>query len=307
MTTTTVPYDHRAFWMKAKLFLNHAMDQDEHRNFDERALWASLALELLAKAALARISPLLIADPSEEGTNLLMASGLIDGDARFNSVRAQTIYKRCHKAFKPFNEREALAITRARNEYLHGTDIGFTGIPPEAWWPRYWAQASILVNALDTDLDSLVGSSRTAIVENYLAQNTRNIEHRVEMLISRAQQRLAQYRSGSLPTRVADEWDRQTNLTAGLSHSTEEVCPVCGDTGVLEGEEVLSSETQYEQVREEDFDVWVDLTIGADYFSCSTCKLIINGYELLKAANLPVSFEDTGDISDYMEPEYGND
>jgi hypothetical protein len=307
VTTVAAPYNDRAFWIKAKLFLNHAMDQDELRNFDERALWASLALELLAKAALARVSPLLIAEPSEDGTNLLMASGLIDGDARFNSVRAQTIYKRCHKAFKPFSDKEALTITRARNEYLHGTGIGFTGIPPEAWWPRYWAQASILVNALDTDLDSLVGSSRTAIVENYLAQNVRNIEHRVEMLIARAQQRLAQYRSGGLPARVADEWDRQTDLTAGLSHRTDQVCPACDDTGVLEGEDVVSSEPHYEQVGEEDFDAWVELTIGADYFSCSTCKLAIDGYELLNAADLPVSFVNIGSISDYMEPEYGND
>lgn len=155
-----MPYDHNALWIKAKLFLNHAMDADETRAFEERALWASLALELLAKAALARVSPLLIAEPSEDGTNLLMASGLLDGDARFNSVRAQTIYSRCNKAFKPFNQKEAQLITRARNEYLHGAGIGFTGIPEPAWWARYWAQAAILVNALDTDIDSLVGSDR---------------------------------------------------------------------------------------------------------------------------------------------------
>lgn len=60
------PFDHDALWTKAKLFLNRAMD-DDPRSFDERALWAALALELLAKAALARVSPLLIAEPNEEG------------------------------------------------------------------------------------------------------------------------------------------------------------------------------------------------------------------------------------------------
>jgi hypothetical protein len=127
------------------------------------------------------------------------------------------------------------------------------------------------------------------------------------MLIARARQRLAQYRSGGLSARVADEWNRQSDLTAGLSHSTDEVCPACGDTRVLEGEKVLSSQPHYEQVSEGDFDAWVDLTIGSDYFSCSTCKIVIDGYELLEATGLPVSFGDTGDISDYMEPEYGND
>jgi hypothetical protein len=131
----TASYDHAALWVKAKLFLNHAMDLNDPRTFDERALWASLALELLAKAALSRVSPLLIAAPTEDGTSLLIASGLVEGEARFNSVKAHTLYSRCHKAFKPFNQQEAQAIGNARNEYLHGGGLGFTGIPPRLGGP----------------------------------------------------------------------------------------------------------------------------------------------------------------------------
>jgi len=303
----TAPYDHAALWLKAKLFLNHAMDPDEPRVFDERALWASLALELLAKAALARVSPLLIAVPTEDGTNLLIASGLVAGDARFSSVKAHTLYLRCNKAFKPFNAKEAQAITDARNEYLHGGGVGFTGIPPEAWWPKYWAQASILVNALDADLDELVGSDRTATVEKHLAQNKKNIEHRVEMLIARAQQRLAQHRSGDLPARIAEEWARPADGTAGLSHRTEQACPACGSIGILEGEDVKDAEAHFEQVDEDDYDAWMDLTIVSDYFSCATCRLVLDGYELLEEAELPSDFADTGEYGDHMEPDYGND
>jgi len=75
------PWDPDALFVKAKLFLNHAMD-DESRQFDEQALWASLALELLAKAALAKVSPVLIAVPTEEGNSLLVACGLVEGDVR---------------------------------------------------------------------------------------------------------------------------------------------------------------------------------------------------------------------------------
>ena len=56
------PWDPDALFIKAKLFLNHAMD-DDSRQFDEQALWASLALELLAKAALAKVSPVLMTAP----------------------------------------------------------------------------------------------------------------------------------------------------------------------------------------------------------------------------------------------------
>jgi hypothetical protein len=192
------------------------MDEEEPRTFDERALWASLALELLAKASLARVSPLLIASPTEEGTNLLIASGLVEGQARFDSVKAHTLYSRCHQAFRPFNEKEAQTITWARNEYLHGGSAVFTAIPADAWWPRYWAQAFILVNAQDKVLEELVGLDRVPVVEGHLAKNRKNIEHRAEMLIYRAQQRLAQHRSGDLPAKLANKWG-SCDLSVGAS------------------------------------------------------------------------------------------
>jgi hypothetical protein len=44
------------------------MDELTARPFDERALWQTLALELRAKAALARSSPRPDRKPTEEGT-----------------------------------------------------------------------------------------------------------------------------------------------------------------------------------------------------------------------------------------------
>lgn len=302
------PYDHEALWVKAKAFINRAMDHDDHRSPDERSLWAALALELLGKAALARISPLLIAEPSEDGENLLIATGLLVGDARFTSVRAQTIFKRCQKSFKPFSLSEASAITNARNEYLHGAGVGFMAIPQEAWWPRYWSQASILVAALDKDLEEFVGPDREEEVQLHLRQNAKNVEHRTEALIERARQRLAQYEEGTLPARIAAEWRPGTDRTAGLMHQTTAACPACGSEGILEGDDVSKTEIRYEQISEDDYDTYVDLTVEADYFSCPNCRLVLDGYELVTQADLPSEFEAEGDESYLaMEAEYGND
>ena len=135
----TKPFDDEALWLKAKLFLNRAMDPDSHRSFDEQAFWASASLELLAKAALAKQSPILIAVPDEGGANLLMAIGLIEGTAKFNSISANTIFKRCERAFKPFSGIDAQRLADARNEYLHGAAVGFMPLTPDSWWPRFWA------------------------------------------------------------------------------------------------------------------------------------------------------------------------
>jgi hypothetical protein len=165
----------------------------------------------------------------------------------------------------------------------------------------------ILINAMDSNFADLVGQTPVDPVEGYLAQNATNIENRFEMLIERARQRLALSQAGTVPARLAAEWARASDLTAGLPHSSHEECPACADLGVLEGEQVLSADLQYEQISEDDFEVWFDLTVGSDRFSCPECRLVLDGYELLEQAGLPTTFGAVGDYGDYVEDEYGND
>ena len=298
------PYDPIALWNKAKVFLNRAMDPDG-RAFDEQAFWASSALELLAKAALARHSPVLIAEPTEDGRNLLVATGLLTGDARFTSVAAKTIFSRCSRAFRPFNNDMALRIAHARNEYVHGAGIGFLAVPPEQWWSQYWSLATVLIDAQDQDLDALVGSDRIQIVEKYLAMNAHNIEQRVESLLQRARQRLALFQAGQLPAPLDREWRATTTLSAQLSYSTGHTCPACGADGTLEGDDY--DDLEYEYDGDEDA-YWVTATakINADHFNCDTCHLVLDGYELLEKADVPTTFE-THIEDPEPEQEYGND
>lgn len=302
------PYDHEALWSKAKVFLNRAMDPDPSRSFDEQALWASAALELLGKGALARVSPLLIAEPTEEGVNILIATGLIEGNAKFTSVSASTIFKRCQRAFRPFSAADAMKFADARNEYMHGPAIGFMTLPLEAWWPRYWALASILVTAQDREIEELVGYDRVAAVEAHLQQNAKNVEHRTESLIARAVQRLAQYRAGTLPAKVQMEWESNPDLSAVLGYSEAETCPACGGAGILEGGDSSDMHYNYEPGNDE-YDsgsVWATITVPADYFSCPTCHLVLDRFELIEQAGLPTTF-DVVDDDPPAEQEYGND
>lgn len=300
------PWDYEALWLKAKLFLNRAMDEGPHRSFDEQAFWASQALELLGKAALSRSHPALIAEPSEDGVNVLMASGLIDGDPRFKSVQAKTVFSRCERAFRPFNLGEAMKFANSRNAYLHGGEAAFALIPAAAWWPRFWAQAIILVNALDRVAEDLVGSQRVATVNAHLAQNKKNIESRVEMLVERARQRVAQIAAGVVSEKVAREM--AFDPRAYLHYSNEETCPACSATGTIEGEEIANTEYEYERISEDDFDVYVTHSIWAEYFSCSTCGLYLDNPEYLAHLGMDESFDVAGEPSDLdYGGEYGND
>jgi hypothetical protein len=62
-------WDRDPIWAKARLFFARAFDtQRENPAF---GLWCSLGLELLARTALASISPTLLAEPHPEHKNLL--------------------------------------------------------------------------------------------------------------------------------------------------------------------------------------------------------------------------------------------
>lgn len=303
------PYDHEALWSKAQVFLNRAMDPEPGRSFDEQALWASAALELLGKAALARVSPLLIAEPTEEGANILIATGLIEGTAQFTSVSASTVFKRCQKAFRPFSASDAQKFAAARNEYLHGSGIGFMTLAAQVWWPRYWALAVTLITAQDREIEDLVGFDRAREVEAHLAQNAKNVEHRTEALISRARQRLAQYQAGTLPARIQMEWESNPDFTVSLRYRTTATCPACGQTGTLEGDD--SSDMSYDYDHDDEtwevIAAWALVTVPAENFSCPTCHLVLDRYELIEQAGLPDTFQTIDDDPELPEPEYGND
>ena len=95
------------YWAKARLFINRAQEAEGARSDDERRFWATLALEVLAKWALAKHSPTLVADPEKGGgAELFKALGLKDGYPEV-SVTVTTAFKRCETLYKHFSSTEA--------------------------------------------------------------------------------------------------------------------------------------------------------------------------------------------------------
>lgn len=301
------PWDYEGLWTKARVFLNRAMDDNPERSFDERAFWASTALELLGKAALSKHSPVLIADPTGEGRNVLVATGLVQGEAKFVSITATTVFRRCATAFRPFNLKEATAIANARNEYVHSAGIGFVHLPAEVWWPKFWAQVAILVEALDEQLTHLVGYDRVDDVQKQLELNSRNVAERVESLIERAKRQLAMFEANQMSPAMDRQWRTAPNLSHVRAYATTAMCPACGAAGRLEGDDY--DDIEYEYDHDDDgspIGVWATATANADYFSCPRCRLVLDGYDLLAEAEIPDTFEVAIDDPE-PEQEYGND
>lgn len=298
------PYDPDGLYLKAKLFINRALD--EEISFDEAGLWASLALELLAKSALARVSPLLIADITVSGKALLVAAGISHGHQDFVTVKAKTLFDRCKDSFPPFNDVEANKIAKARNAYLHSAEPVLTRLPEDVWWPKLWAQCVFLLDRLDKTIEDFVGRDRKGEIQRHLQRNARDIEDRTQSRIAAAKQRLASHTSGTARIQDVQRWKPGSPIIQSARYAADHDCPACDDYGWLGGDAVLDSDITGEFTRKP----VVNLVVQANEFVCANCGLELSSAEMIAAAGLPEEFHaegDEDDLSDYFEPEYGND
>lgn len=296
-------FDPDGLWIKSKLFINRALD--EEREFEEQAFWACSALELLGKCALARISPLLIANPVDDGTSLLVASGLMQGND--TSVQAKAVWSRCQRAFKPFSESEAKKLSIGRNEYIHAAGIGFDAIPDHAWWPRFWSQAVILLHHMDLILEDYVDRRYVDAVNGALATRKEALKQQLEARLERARTMLSQAETETLSPRQLKEWEMKSYYVTRYSSGVE--CPACAGEATLYGDEVVEQDVTYYRIDEwGEEDVQVTLRIAPVALACEQCRLELNDYDLLAEAGLDEAFEveGTGDDIEY-EPEYNNE
>jgi hypothetical protein len=285
--------------MKAKVHFNRSFAASDAGAFEEAALWAASALEILAKAALANVTPVLVADPNDG--SVLVAAGLSKDFGKFKSIQAKTLFSRCSRAFPPFNEAEANRIAIMRNEELHSALSPFAGVDQEDFWQRYWAQVVLLVHAQDRTLHDLVGAKRVATIEKHVAQNKANIAARVQAQIERAKQR---YEAAATSKDVAAEIVKINERDElDWEHRSSIACPACGEKAWLLGDAADQEDVEYDY---EDGTARELLSVWAEGFECEACGLHLNGAEYVEAAALPQTFEDDRPYEPGYD-DYGND
>src|SRR5271166_1503206 len=136
-------WDTNGFWLKARAYVERANAYDHSKS--DFVFWSSLALEILARAALTHIHPALNADPQQD-TNLLYGFGFeISGQPR--SLPAHSVYARLEKIVKGFEkpQRELCDfVGLLRNQELHTAEVPFEDLKASKWLPRYYEVAKIL-------------------------------------------------------------------------------------------------------------------------------------------------------------------
>lgn len=267
-------------WAKAKLFFERAFD--ESRDEPIFGLYCSFGLELLARSALAAISPTLLAEPDKEHRHLLHA--LDRGSARVQkkSIPATQVFDLCRKLYAEFTDddyKASLALINRRNEELHTGGAAFDEYRPNQWLAGFYHACHSLSSSIDESLESLFGEEEAKVASDTIIENRNDVKQKVESSIA-SHRRV--FENGSEPdrTKATEEAERLGEELSGQRHHRVD-CPACQCVATVQGRAFGKEHVSHE----DDFIIERQAVIPTS-FECSACGLKLEGYAQLDVAGL---------------------
>jgi hypothetical protein len=157
-------WEPEVLYNKAKLYARRA--HDEPVDSALFGLWMSLALELLARSALAHIHPVLLADPREQD-NIHYAFGIVPKNVP-KSIPSKALFARCSVLVPGFTDKmsaHCLIMADRRNSELHTGAAAFEGIDNSKWLPPTYEVIEILLAHLKRDFTDFLGDHGAVAME----------------------------------------------------------------------------------------------------------------------------------------------
>lgn len=303
-------WTYNKLWLKGKVYMSKALSED--RESEMFPFFAAIALELIARATLAKVHPVLLADP-REGENILYVFGFQKKPLYIPiSVPTKTVLERCEVIVPNFTENEKTfckEITIKRNEELHSGNLGFDNFPTKIWLSKYYKTLKILLEFQEKTLLDFLGSDEANAAEEMIAERDANLEKTIKDRISihkKSFEALSiEIQTEKISNSEKDKW------FGSRVYRKDEICPSCGNNGILTGKLISISEG-----KASDADIIQNLNILPTHFICLCCDLQLTNHQELDAIELGGQYkiEEIFDPREYFEIEniepdfdYGND
>lgn len=300
VTPSAIPttWDPNALYNKAQRYVQHMSvhDSDEW----EYALWSSLALEFLARAALANVSPVLLAEADKSWSSLYHALGFTPTEEKYTpkSITVGEVFKRLTSILQDFTkEHESFGIlhTGRRNSELHSGEAAFEGIKVSVWQPRFYQTCKILLASMGMNLRDFVGKDEAKAAHKLIAaaadDSAKAVKgeveaHRKVWLAKEEKER------AKLSTQ-AEAW-----ATRHAGHRVE--CPACPSIGLVVGEPVTAPVQ-----RLNDGEIIETQEYLPSQFECVACGLKVAGLSRLAVIGLGDRYKKTQvyDAAEYYAPD----
>lgn len=268
-------------WAKSRLFFERAFN--EPREESTFGLWSSLGLELLARAAIAAISPTLLAEPDREHKHLLHALNLGSERNPRKSIKASQVLYLCRQLLSPnFTDDDlelATALVNRRNEELHSGGAAFDEYPASQWLAGFYQVCNSLSVSMGENLESLFGPSEAKAATRVIQEKKNTIRKDVEILLN-AHRKVFQGKSEAEKQIAREEADRNGIILSTQRHHRVS-CPACECVATVQGDAVGK-----EHVTHTEDSIVVKQAVIPTSFFCSACGLTLKGYGQLEVAGL---------------------
>jgi hypothetical protein len=283
LAETPKEWDAQSLYDKASLYADRMSVADEEDG--ENVLWSALALELLARAALANVSPVLLVDTRREG-NLEHALGLPVKVSRFKpySIGIEQVLERLNKVLPDFiEEHKEFCISHIghRNAELHSGDSPYDRL--KNWEGAYYQAIEVLLKSIGFQLEDLIGDEDAKTARKQVAAYADKGAQAVQKDVEASKAAWGALGDDERATKKgeADAW-------ATRYHGHRIKCPACGSTALVFGEAVGSPERKIED------DVITETqTMLPRKFECIACGLKINGLAKLNVVDLGEKYKNT--------------
>jgi hypothetical protein len=307
-------WDHDSLYKKAKLYVRKGLDHEEPGS-PEVPFWCLLSLELLARAALSRVSPALLADP-QDGANVLYACGF-PGKTAPRSIAAKTVFRRCQVVCSGFTERElnkCIEWLNWRNEELHSGGLPFEHLTTSKWLPDFFQVANILLKANKQTLKDYAGGSHVKTARTMLEALSSEKMKQAHEMVQTMKSRFSSLSKKEQRERLSSGTEQLAAIYKRGGRPRKIKCPACAGPAVLIGSIIRSTTPRDENGQLVQEDVW--LPVG---LKCYACELTLKEHAHVNALGLGDQYTSLDtldpadyysiefDPADYYEDDYGND
>jgi hypothetical protein len=271
-------WTHDGLWQKTKVYVKRTFDLD--RDSPLFPFWAILSLEMLARAALAKVHPVLLADPTG-GENILYACGFPSPKAP-KSIPAKTVFSRCQKVVADFTEEEfkiCMTLVDRRNQELHTGAASFEDFPTTIWLADFFRISELLLRSQGLELSDLFDEDEAKAAQVMIEASRNKARKKASDQIAAAKrtfQALPEQERNNLRGSASAKAKQARRLFGKLIS-----CPACDSEAVITGENVRSTEPRLEEGL-----IIQETVMIPTLLRCFSCQLELNGHSLLHGAQL---------------------
>lgn len=300
-----------ALHAKSQVYISRALARKGSGDLDEYQLWASLALELLGKAALAQKHPSLVVDPTHWQSMFVAAGVNVTTDVK--TITAKTLFERLAHLVPRFDktiQKFCQDIAERRNAELHSADLPFRTMRLEAWEARYWHACDTILHQMGLSLEQWLGAVDAKAPRQLLEEAVKALTAAVQLRIKAAQEKFETLKKAERERLTAEAELRESQHQAAIFKGRydaiwAESCPACKCRAFMTGEQTGEDISE----EQEEHSIWeiVNREFTGEEFRCPTCDLILMGSAEIDASGLDYIHRDQQEREMEYEPDYGND